>query len=58
MVYARFQIKQFGTLYEVLTYTKIFAGCHVVAPSDMMDGRVDAIKNSLIKHGFGNKVSK
>ncbi|EDV27977.1 Delta-aminolevulinic acid dehydratase [Trichoplax sp. H2] len=33
------------------------AGCHVVAPSDMMDGRVNAIKESLIKQGFGNRVS-
>ena len=33
------------------------AGCDIVAPSDMMDGRVLAIKNKLAEHGFGNKVS-
>ncbi|KAF5279532.1 hypothetical protein FQR65_LT03354 [Abscondita terminalis] len=31
-----------------LAYAK--AGAHVVAPSDMMDGRVGAIKEELIKH--------
>lgn len=29
------------------------AGADVVAPSDMMDGRVGAIKHSLVKHGLG-----
>lgn len=38
-----------------LAYAK--AGCQVVAPSDMMDGRVEAIKTALIKHGLGNRVS-
>lgn len=33
------------------------AGCHVIAPSDMMDGRVRAIKDALISNGLGNKVS-
>ncbi|XP_030853611.1 delta-aminolevulinic acid dehydratase [Strongylocentrotus purpuratus] len=33
------------------------AGCHVVAPSDMMDGRVGAIKHLLMTNGLGNKVS-
>ncbi|KAG8178514.1 hypothetical protein JTE90_005407 [Oedothorax gibbosus] len=33
------------------------AGCHVVAPSDMMDGRVKAIKDSLNKAGLGSSVS-
>ncbi|XP_053328449.1 delta-aminolevulinic acid dehydratase [Spea bombifrons] len=33
------------------------AGCHVVAPSDMMDGRIGAIKKALISNGLGNKVS-
>lgn len=33
------------------------AGAHMVAPSDMMDGRVKAIKDMLVKNGFGNKVS-
>lgn len=38
-----------------LSYAK--AGCHVVAPSDMMDGRVGAIKDLLRLHGYGNKVA-
>jgi len=33
-----------------------FAGCHVIAPSDMMDNRVAAIKSLLHKKGFGGKV--
>ncbi|CDR98685.1 probable porphobilinogen synthase [Sporisorium scitamineum] len=33
------------------------AGAHCVAPSDMMDGRVRAIKKSLIDAGLGNKVT-
>lgn len=32
------------------------SGAHVVAPSDMMDGRVFAIKQLLNQNGFGNKV--
>lgn len=28
------------------------AGCHVVAPSDMMDGRIGAIRESLDEEGF------
>lgn len=31
-------------------------GCHIVAPSDMMDGRVGAIKQALIANDMGNKV--
>ncbi|XP_067599692.1 delta-aminolevulinic acid dehydratase isoform X2 [Pseudorca crassidens] len=38
-----------------LAYAK--AGCQAVAPSDMMDGRVEAIKEALMAHGFGNRVS-
>uniref|UniRef100_A0A8C8ZYB2 Delta-aminolevulinic acid dehydratase n=1 Tax=Prolemur simus TaxID=1328070 RepID=A0A8C8ZYB2_PROSS len=38
-----------------LAYAK--AGCQVVAPSDMMDGRVGAIKEALMAHGLGNRVS-
>ncbi|KFR15844.1 Delta-aminolevulinic acid dehydratase, partial [Opisthocomus hoazin] len=38
-----------------LAYAK--AGCHIVAPSDMMDGRVAAIKVVLISNDLGNKVS-
>ncbi|KAF8721585.1 hypothetical protein AX14_010288 [Amanita brunnescens Koide BX004] len=33
------------------------AGAHCVAPSDMMDGRVKAIKRTLIDSGLGNKVT-
>ena len=28
------------------------AGCHVIAPSDMMDGRIDAIRTALDEAGF------
>jgi hypothetical protein len=34
-----------------------FSGAHIVAPSDMMDGRIGAIKRSLIDSGLGNRVS-
>lgn len=37
-----------------LSYAK--AGCHIVAPSDMMDGRIGAIKTLLHSQGLGNKV--
>ena len=30
------------------------AGCDVISPSDMMDGRVGAIRRSLDAHGFGH----
>ncbi|CAI8017816.1 Delta-aminolevulinic acid dehydratase [Geodia barretti] len=33
------------------------AGCHVVAPSDMMDNRVAAIKTGLLEAGLGGKAS-
>lgn len=33
------------------------AGAHIVAPSDMMDGRIGAIKEELIKNLLGNKVA-
>lgn len=33
------------------------AGAHCVAPSDMMDGRVKAIKRALIDSGLGNKCT-
>ena len=35
----------------------VFTGCHVVAPSDMMDGRVGAIKAALKSADLGSKVS-
>lgn len=28
-----------------------------MAPSDMMDGRIKAIKESLIREGLGNKIT-
>ncbi|KAM6243849.1 delta-aminolevulinic acid dehydratase isoform 2-T3 [Porphyrio hochstetteri] len=31
------------------------AGCHIVAPSDMMDGRIAAMKAALISNDLGNK---
>ena len=31
-------------------------GADIVAPSDMMDGRIAAIKDGLNKSGLGNKV--
>ncbi|KAK2579570.1 hypothetical protein KPH14_010866, partial [Odynerus spinipes] len=33
------------------------AGAQIVAPSDMMDGRVGAIKKQLVKVGLANKVA-
>ncbi len=30
------------------------AGCHVIAPSDMMDGRIGAIREALDEEGFQN----
>lgn len=42
---------------RILKATLCFSGCQVVAPSDMMDGRVEAIKAALLKHGLGNRVS-
>jgi len=48
--------KSIHRLAEVAThYAK--AGAHMVAPSDMMDGRVGAIKKMLHENGFGNKVA-
>ncbi|GIY68754.1 delta-aminolevulinic acid dehydratase [Caerostris extrusa] len=38
-----------------LGYAK--SGCHVVAPSDMMDSRVKAIKEMLNDAGYGSSVS-
>lgn len=35
----------------------MYVGCHVVAPSDMMDGRVKAIKEALNEAGLGSSVS-
>lgn len=41
---------------RVLKATLCPSGCQVIAPSDMMDGRVEAIKEALMAHGFGNRV--
>jgi len=38
-----------------LSYAK--AGADVIAPSDMMDGRIGSIKTLLTKHGYGSSVS-
>eukprot|EP01114_Cavostelium_apophysatum_P017048 TRINITY_DN4971_c0_g1_i1.p1 TRINITY_DN4971_c0_g1~~TRINITY_DN4971_c0_g1_i1.p1 ORF type:complete len:348 (+),score=75.60 TRINITY_DN4971_c0_g1_i1:53-1096(+) len=38
-----------------LSYAK--AGAHMVAPSDMMDGRIHAIKDALLANNYGNKVT-
>lgn len=38
-----------------LAYAK--AGAHCVAPSDMMDGRIRAIKTALMENGYGNRVT-
>ncbi|KAJ8300438.1 hypothetical protein KUTeg_021957 [Tegillarca granosa] len=38
-----------------LSYAK--AGCHIIAPSDMMDGRIGAIKKCLNENGYGNRVA-
>ena len=32
------------------------AGCDIVAPSDMMDGRIGAIRQALEEHGFTNTM--
>ena len=33
------------------------AGCQIIAPSDMMDGRIRSMKQKLLDNGFGNKVA-
>ena len=33
------------------------AGAHVVAPSDMMDGRIGAIRKALVAENMHSKVS-
>ncbi|KAK3602548.1 hypothetical protein CHS0354_003800 [Potamilus streckersoni] len=38
-----------------VSYAK--AGCQIIAPSDMMDGRIGAIKKALKENGLGSKVS-
>ncbi|ELT91513.1 hypothetical protein CAPTEDRAFT_18667 [Capitella teleta] len=46
-------IKRLGEV--ALAYAK--AGCHVVAPSDMMDGRIGAIREALVSANLHSKVS-
>ena len=41
----------------ICSVAPVSSGYHVVAPSDMMDNRVAAIKQTLAKEGLGNKVS-
>lgn len=38
-------------------YAYVKAGCHIVAPSDMNDGRIQAICDKLRAEGLRNKVS-
>ncbi|KAF9325805.1 hypothetical protein BG006_010719, partial [Podila minutissima] len=33
------------------------AGCQMIAPSDMMDGRIKAIKDALVEEGIAHKTS-
>lgn len=35
----------------------IFLGAHIIAPSDMMDGRIGAIKDTLKFNNFGSNVA-
>jgi porphobilinogen synthase len=35
---------------------QVRAGCDIVAPSDMMDGRVGAIRSALEQHGFADTL--
>ena len=35
----------------------VYTGCHIIAPSDMMDGRIGAIKKMLTENGYGSRVS-
>jgi porphobilinogen synthase len=39
---------------SALTYAR--AGADVIAPSDMMDGRIGAIRDALDEHGFENTI--
>jgi delta-aminolevulinic acid dehydratase/porphobilinogen synthase len=41
----------------ILSHNLTPLGAHVVAPSDMMDGRIGAIKKMLHSKGFGNRVA-
>ena len=39
---------------EKQALVQVHAGCDIIAPSDMMDGRVEAIRNALDEAGFSN----
>ena len=43
-------------MYIISADTLWLQGCDVIAPSDMMDGRVGAIKRALAANGFGSTV--
>lgn len=43
-------------VYDIIYCWSVSAGCHVIAPSDMMDNRVAAIKTALQEAGLGGKV--
>lgn len=51
-------LKQVGFIY-IFEFCIIcfILGAHIVAPSDMMDGRIGAIKSKLILNGLGNSVA-
>ena len=40
-----------------LLLTRRVLGCQVIAPSDMMDGRIRAIKHILLLNQLGSSVS-
>ncbi|KAJ1560728.1 hypothetical protein HK096_007449, partial [Nowakowskiella sp. JEL0078] len=54
-----------GTIDNVASITRLAqvavnyakAGCQVIAPSDMMDGRIGAIKQALLENGLSNTVA-
>ena len=43
-------------VYDIIYCWSVSIGCHVIAPSDMMDNRVAAIKKALQEEGLGGKV--
>jgi len=43
-------------VYDIMYCWSVSVGCHVIAPSDMMDNRVAAIKKALQEEGLGGKV--
>ena len=49
-------LKQVNENFLRSAYTLNYIGCHVVAPSDMMDNRIAAIKRALQAKGLGSKV--